>query len=361
MTAEWKQRPEGGGLFALWLIRSIGRYGGRGVARLLLYPITLYFLLRRGPERRASRLWLNRALDRPASLWDIAKHIHTFASTILDRVFLLGDGPERMAKRFDVQVSGLDVLHAHLDRGHGMLLFGSHLGSFEVLRVLARKRPEYIIRVVLDKAHNPAVTQLLDALNPEVAATVIDAGQDGPALMLAIQQAVQEGALVALLVDRAQPGGATVDAPFFGAPVPFPTAPWLIALALKAPVTLAFGLYRGGRRYELRFEHFCDPLNVPRAERRAAIADLVQRYVARLEAVARSAPYNWFNFYNVWDDGEGLPHAQPGPAEHHDRHVLQQAFERNGGDSRTESRTDNRADDRGGGHGAVPDRDPRSA
>ncbi|TXI47272.1 MAG: acyltransferase [Lysobacter sp.] len=315
MSTDWKQRPEGGGLFALWLIRSIGRYGGRAVSRLLLYPITLYFLIRRGPERLASRQWLDRALGRPATLWDVAKHIHTFASTILDRVFLPGDGPERMARRFDVDVTGLDVLHRHLDTGKGMLLFGSHLGSFEVLRVLARKRPEYTIRVVLDRAHNPAVTQLLEALNPEVAATVIDAGQDGPALMLAIQEAVQQGALVALLVDRAQPGAPTLSAPFFGRPAAFPTAPWSIAMALKAPITLAFGLYRGGRRYDLRFEHFCDALDVPRAQRGARLAELVRNYVARLEAVARSAPYNWFNFYNVWEDAArghaDAPHTDP--------------------------------------------------
>ncbi len=317
MTGEWKQRPEGGGLFALWLIRSIGRYGGRAVSRLLLYPITLYFLIRRGPERRASRQWLNRALGRPATLWDVAKHIHSFASTVLDRVFLLGDGAESLARRFDVDVGGLDALHAHLDLGRGMLLFGSHLGSFDVLRVLARKRPEYTIRVVLDKAHNPAVTQLLDALNPEVAATVIDAGQDGPALMLAIQQALQQGALVALLIDRAHPNGQTIAAPFFGGSVAFPTAPWLIALAMKAPVTLAFGLYRGGRRYDLRFEHFCDPLDVPRAQRRAALAEMVRRYAARLEDVARRAPYNWFNFYDVWEDAaEGHSDAQMGSTEY---------------------------------------------
>src|SRR5690606_24672480 len=64
---QWKQRPEGGGWFAIWLIRNIGRYGGRTAARALLYPITLYFLLRRGPERRASRAYLARVLQRPAT------------------------------------------------------------------------------------------------------------------------------------------------------------------------------------------------------------------------------------------------------------------------------------------------------
>src|SRR3546814_2940705 len=39
MNSTWKQRREGGGWFAIWLIRGIGRYGGRALARLFLYPI----------------------------------------------------------------------------------------------------------------------------------------------------------------------------------------------------------------------------------------------------------------------------------------------------------------------------------
>ena len=80
----WKERPEGGGRFAIWLIRGIARHAGRRVARLLLGPITLYFLLMRGPERRASVAYLDRVLGRPARWSDGARHIHTFASTILD-------------------------------------------------------------------------------------------------------------------------------------------------------------------------------------------------------------------------------------------------------------------------------------
>lgn len=310
MSASWKQRPEGGGRFALWLIRGVGRHGGRTLGRALLYPITLYFLLRRGPERRDSRAWLRRALGRHASLLDVARHIHTFAATILDRVFLLSES----TRRFDVEVRGLDGLHRLLGEGRGVLLFGSHLGSFEVLRVLARQAPDYTLRVVLDKAHNPAMTQLLDALNPEIAATVIDAGQDGPSLMLEIQQAVQSGAMVALLVDRAQPGGATVAADFLGRPARFPLAPWLIASVLKAPVVLGFGLYRGGNRYELVFEPFRERIEIPRGQRRSAAAAVIRDYAARLEHHARSAPYNWFNFYDFWQDDDGNEQAEtPAP------------------------------------------------
>jgi predicted LPLAT superfamily acyltransferase len=315
VSSEWKQRREGGGWFALWMITRIGRYGGRGLARAFLYPITLYFLLRRGGERRGSRAYLTRVLDRPASLRDVARHIHTFASTILDRVFLLGEElPDKIALRFDVTIRGLDGIHAQLDQGRGVLLFGSHLGSFEVLRVLARQRPDYTIRVVLDKAQSPAMTQLFDALNPEIAANVIDGSQDGPSIMLAIQQATAQGHLVALLVDRAQPGHPTVDVPFLGAQAEFPTAPWLVAAVLKVPVSLAFGLYRGGNRYDLVFETFSEGIDIPRRERAAAIPSLIRGYAARLEHYVRSAPYNWFNFYDFWehsDDSSAGDHRQP--------------------------------------------------
>src|SRR3546814_1189227 len=86
------------------------------------------------------------------------------------------------------------------------------------------------------------MTRLLDSLNPEIAAGVIDAGQDGPSLMPAIKQAADEGALIALLVDRTQPGAATQPAEFFGAPARFPVSPWMIAAVLQLTVSLAFGL-----------------------------------------------------------------------------------------------------------------------
>ena len=303
MSVDWKQRPEGGGRFAMWLLRTIARHGGRPVARVLLYPITLYFLFRRGPERRASIAFLDRALGRPATLADGARHVHTFASTILDRLFLL-DGEER---RFRIDVHGVEALAPKVDEGRGVLLFGSHLGSFDALRALGRQRPDLKLRVLLDRGHNAAITELLAELDPGLAAGIIDAGQGGPAVVLAIQQALQEGAMVALLVDRARPGETALAAPLLGTPAPFPTAPWLIASVLKAPVMLAFGLYRGGNRYDLLFEPFATAVDVPRAQRAEALSALVHRYAGRLEHHLRGAPWNWFNFYDFWHSQASLP------------------------------------------------------
>lgn len=310
-AATWKQRPEGGGLLAIWLIRAVARRGGRRVARSLLWPITCYFLLMRGPERRASFAYLRRVLPVRPRLWHVARHIHTFASTILDRVFLLSG----QLDRFDIQVEGLPALEAQLDRGRGVLVLGSHLGSFDALRVIATRRPDLRVRVLLDKAHNPSVQQLLDALNPQLARDIIDAGQPGPAIVLAIKEAMDEGALVAMLADRALPAEAAARADFLGDAARFPTAPWLIAGVLQVPVTLAFGLYRGGNRYELVFEPLSDGLSLPRHERAQVLAGLVQTYAARLQHHARRAPYNWFNFFDFWqtDDATAVRDDHPAP------------------------------------------------
>jgi len=204
---------------------------------------------------------------------------------------------------FDIRVTGLDALMEALAQQRGVLLFGSHLGSFDALRVLKRLRGDLALRVVLDKRHNAAISEVLDALDPALAAGIIDAGGDGHQVALQIKQAADEGAMVAMLVDRAQPGEPALPADFLGAPAPMPTTPWLIAAALNLPVVLAFGLHRGGNRYELVFESFRDGVRVPRADRASALRGLIGEYVARLQHHTLDAPYNWFNFYDFWQEG----------------------------------------------------------
>jgi predicted LPLAT superfamily acyltransferase len=293
---QWLDRPEAGTALGYKAFSAFARLCGRGAARLLLYPITLFFLIRRGPERRASRAYLERVTGKKAALSHIARHIHSFAAVILDRAFLLA---ERF-KRFDIRVFGLDELRSAWARQQGVLVFGSHLGSFDALRVLAQLRPDVKVRVVIDIEQNPALSRVLNALNPELARSIINPRRDGMATALAIKEALDDKALVTLLVDRARPGNEVLLCDFLGHPAPFPVSPWRLAAALKVPVVLCFGLYRGGNRYDLCFEPFANTLAVERARREDHLKEAVRRFAARLEHYARDAPYNWFNFYDFW-------------------------------------------------------------
>src|SRR5690606_26647303 len=132
------------------------------------------------------------------------------------------------------------------------------------------------LRVVLDTQKTPALTSLLHALNPEIGRNVIDASRPGHEVVLALAEAAREGALIALLADRAREGEATVMADFLGEPAPFPVAPFLIGARLQLPIVLCLGMCRGGNRYDVHFELFDERLVLPRRDGGEALRAVAQ-------------------------------------------------------------------------------------
>jgi predicted LPLAT superfamily acyltransferase len=302
MSAHWQQREGGSRASIDFFVRTALRCG-RGFMLGCLYPVSLYYVLRRGSERRASRDYLTRLFGRPASLWQVLKHIYCFSVTMVDRIYLLAHGEQG----FDIEVNGLDKLQQCLAQGRGVLLVGSHQGSFEVLRALSARCPEVPLRVLLDKQKTPAITEMLEALAPEIGEAVIDVSQGGAAITLAVAETCQAGGMVALLADRGRAHEAVRRADFLGEPAPFPVGPWLLANSLQVPVVLCFGMYRGGRRYALNFELFAERVEIARDARNQALDGVLRRYAQRLEHYARLEPYNWFNFYDFWQQDEAVP------------------------------------------------------
>lgn len=303
MSLGWTEQAERGNRFALRLILWIALHLGRTVARAVLYPITLYFLIKARPQRVASRRFLTQVQGYPAGLFQVARHIHCFAATILDRVFLLA-GRQGV---LEVRAHNPQLITERVATDQGFLLLGSHLGSFEVLRVLAVDQLQLPLKILMDPMHNQVITEVLDGLNPAVAATVLPLGT--PRSLLAVKEALDAGGMVGLLGDRCGPGEAAVTCRFFDRPARFPTGPLVVAALTRVPVVLVFGLYRGGNHYDLHFEDLAERVELDRRDREGAVRDWVQRYAERLEYYTRLAPYNWFNFYDFWND-EGAP---PGP------------------------------------------------
>ncbi|WP_456445631.1 LpxL/LpxP family acyltransferase [Thiolapillus sp.] len=294
MSTAWFAQRERSSTFWLKVIIWIARHLGRRVARGLLYPITGYFVISSPATRKASRNFLQRVLDHPPGWQDVYRHHHCFASVILDRVFLLA-GRESL---LDIQVEGYEMALEQLAKGRGAILLGSHLGSFEALRVLGMYDAGLSLKVLMIVEHNQMITRMLNLLNPEVARTVIPVGQ--PDTFLRVKEALDQGELVGMLGDRVVDREKQLRCDFLGETAGFPTGPMQLAVALKVPVIMFYGIYEGGNRYRVYFELLTPGFQGPREERQAAIQELVCRYARHLEAKARMAPYNWFNFYDYW-------------------------------------------------------------
>jgi predicted LPLAT superfamily acyltransferase len=293
----WGALPERGTPASLQIIAWIAVHFGPAITRLLLYPITIYFLITAGAARRASYEFQKRACRRPVHWRHLFRHLHCFANTILDRLYLLRGEFER----FCVTIHGKDVLQRQIETGKGAILLGSHLGSFEVLRAMGVMEQKFPLKVLMDTGHNQNITRFFDALNPMIAGTVI--APDRPDTLLRVTESLDGGYFVGMLGDRVFGADKTTQCQFLGAPATFPAGPVILAALMHCPVILFFGLYRGGNRYEIYFEHFADEIILNRENRAEEIQSWMQRYVARLEHYGRLAPYNWFNFYPFWGHG----------------------------------------------------------
>src|SRR5213595_1030269 len=291
----WTALPERGTPSSLRLIAWIAVHIGRRAARLLLYPITLYFVISARAGRRVSYEYLKRVRGCPPHWWDVFRHFHCFAATILDRVYLLRGEFER----FRVAVHRKELLQRQIETGKGSILLGSHVGSFEVLRALGVMQRGFPLKVLMDTVHNQNISRFFDALNPKIAGTVI--APDRPDTLIRVKESLGNGYFFGMLGDRVFGGDKTTQCQFLGAPATFPAGPILLAAMMRCPVILFFGLYRGGNRYEIYFEHFADQIDLDRVRRAEDIQFWMQRYAERLEHYSRLAPYNWFNFYPFWD------------------------------------------------------------
>ncbi len=284
----WARERERGSSFLLRIMVWISLRLGQALGETLLIPITAWFFTTSPASRAASRDYLRRALGRKVRAIDVAHHILEFARVILDRVFFLAGHSDR----YHTDIEGLAHLNAHIAAGRGCVLLGAHLGSFDAMRAMARGSPARV-RPAMYRGNAGALTAIMERLDPELAAGIIDIGK--PEAMLQVRESLERGDLVAFLADRATDPRRSIAMPFFGEPAMFPTGPFQIAAMLRAPAIMVLGVRTGHRRYSLRFE----PLTGPSASATAP-HKIMSAYVSRLEAACRAYPFQWFNFYSFW-------------------------------------------------------------
>ena len=291
-TMSWTAPERGSAWITRGALQALLRGGGLA-APLLAGGATAWFLLTSATGRGASRDYLRRVLGRPARLADVARHFHSFARVVVDRTLLLAGHNDG----FTVQTEGLDLVLQLLEQGRGCIMLGAHLGSFEVLRAVAKHAP-VPVWALMYRRNAGALTTLLDRLAPDLHGRVLDVGDT--ASMIQARECVQRGEIVGILGDRAPPGHRTELAPFLGQPAPFPSGPFILASMLEAPVVLFHAVRTGPHTYQACFTPFADRIVLRRDARAHDLQAVIARYAAAIERECRAHPYQWFNFFPFW-------------------------------------------------------------
>jgi predicted LPLAT superfamily acyltransferase len=306
--AEWSRAPERSNMLALRVICAIAILFGRPLTRLILHPISVYFLLFSPTQRRHIKRYLFRAIGPHAGWADGYRLLHAFASTVLDRLYFLRGRMDL----FDIRVYGNVPVEVEVKAGRGAFMLGAHVGSFEALGACKHRAaaPADLRPAMLMYPDNARqINAVLNAISlPELRPHVIALGR--PHSMLALRDWLDGGGLAGLLADRTLAGpeeagqqrGSSIEVSFLGQPALFNDGPFRLAALLRRKVFFMAGLYVGGDRYDVLFEplaDFSERIGDP-VERERRIRAALEAYVARLEALCRAYPYNWFNFHDFW-------------------------------------------------------------
>jgi len=195
-----------------------------------------------------------------------------------------------------VETAGLEHLDRAVAAGRPAIIFGGHLGNWEIAALAAG---QYGIDVaqIYRALNNPLVDRMIARLRGPSG----EGGEFIPKGAVASRRALaalRRGAHLTLLVDQKLNEGIAV--PFFGRPAMTAPALALLALHFDCAVLPARVERLGGARFRLTIE---PPLPLPRSGDRAAdVAALMAAVNRTLESWIRERPEQWFWVHSRWPD-----------------------------------------------------------
>lgn len=290
--------------FSVWMVRHCPGWSVWIIAHLVA---TYYFLTSRRARRNIMEYHRRLRSTFPHVVlprhFAVLCHFISFATAIVDR-FAVWQGRLGMD---DVVISHDDAMYTQMHNppahARGQILLCSHLGNVEITRALVERFSHLKLTILVHTRHAKIFSAALKKAGASDLRLLQVSALD-PALMLRLYERLDRGEWVAIAADRTPlRGGKKENIRFFGKETPFAQGPWLLSGLLEAPVNTLFCLREAGR-YHVYFNHFSGPLRWNKHNRRQVIRAQMQRYAQLLERFCASAPLQWFNFYDFWQEEE---------------------------------------------------------
>jgi len=207
-----------------------------------------------------------------------------------------------LERYFDVDLDEMGKAH---DLGRGVIMLSGHFGFWEVA-LFALKQHGYQVDMVVKPMKNPLVDSYFEKLRRVNAHDVLDSRKGARRIIKALEQ----GNLLAILLDQhiSPPGSIPVD--FFGRKAYTTTAITNLAMKYQIPVVPTFCQRLKTNRYKL----WAEPMILLEGEGEEALRANTQLLTDRIEAGIRSDITQWFWMHKRWR----VPPAEPaGEAKEH--------------------------------------------
>jgi len=307
----WTRTAERGSLTALFFIRWFYARFGRRTSAALLAPIVAYFFVTGRSARRASMdylrtLWATpggrATLGEPPTWRHVFRHLREFSESIFDRMIVWSGEVEHIG----IDHQGTEHLLELVRQRRGGILLGSHLGSYDMLRLISGQRG-IVVNVLMFTQHTARINAFFEQLHPGLEMRLIHSEPGSISAVFEMKAAIERGEFVGVMGDRLWESerDRSVSVAFLGRHARFPLGPFLLQAVLGCPLLFTVCVRTGPGRYVASAQPFAPAGVVPRRDRTKYAEELARRYAAALEGWCIRTPYQWFNFFEFWRDEAG--------------------------------------------------------
>lgn len=239
-------------------------------------------------QRRHSRAYLRALRGRPAGWLEPCRHFREFARTLVVSLRAARGAPYRC-------VGGPHdaPLRAFLGTG-GPALFGTfHLGQSDLLGYILARFGRRIVMVRMKVGNSPDLALLSRQLGGGVDFLWVNGPED---LALAVKQAVQSGASLAMKCDRLGHSSKVEAFRFLGARRLFPFTIYHLAVIFRLPVVLSASIGQGPGEALVHSLPIFQPDGGSKEANLTRARAHFQEFIDLVENLLRQNPYLWFNF-----------------------------------------------------------------
>ena len=184
------------------------------------------------------------------------------------------------------------------ERGRGLVIFATHLGTIEILANYFPRRIGLPVMCTAARPKNPELEKRTRALREIGGLKLVYRGEAGVATL----RHLKAGGVLLMLVDHNVEGNG-VAVPFFGKPAHTILAPARLALQCGATAVTMYCLREPGGRYRIDMDEpiFLEPPPRDEQARFRAEAALVVEYTRRIEAAIRRNPDQYLWMHKRWE------------------------------------------------------------
>ncbi|SBV98208.1 Lipid A biosynthesis acyltransferase [uncultured delta proteobacterium] len=292
----WTGRSMGKRWQHAFFYRLIALGGRRAAYAFLVFVVLAYmfkpsaamrsepYLARRFPEARGLARWLHRWRLQ----WALGKVLVDRAAAGITGAFDI-----RMAEEGTAFIRSL---HAE---GRGLILLASHVGCWHISMSALPDLLSVPASVVVFRNSGDYDRHYFEHQGEKPPFELIDIA-GGPKTAIAMIQRLQGGGLLCLMGDRPFGDSRVCRVPFLGGEIEVPYTAYHLASVSGAPIVVFFA-YRTGPGKGCHT--LGGVIRVPEGlgKKPEAYAPYAGMYAAMLERSVAEEPYQFFNFYNMWD------------------------------------------------------------